>query len=1204
MEFIESHRGQYPSTEGFLYLLKSLFAVGGFPSTLGSNYRIRTGCAPYVEYIIDFILPRATGRFEHCAPLSFRSFQDKNRFVAIALEVVETILVRYHVPCPIVALEPGDSLADYLVRANTLEAAKVLDQSTIARTVVVRPHVDDIRSLMDDFVSSSTVTFTQGLPQETISENQSFSSLTNRQRSPVPLSKSPGFAVLATVLSPSRASLFHAVVSPLIDRKDRNASWPDFPMLSLAFALYVSTPPTFASAKDGAKQLWTHSGRQSLLLSLLPQSYQYEETPSDERSILSALKILCAAVAREDQFLKRIQSSKAEQIAYLPVLRFSGKSRLPISIDLHLSHLSHILATSDIETGVASSIIDLIGIVSANGLNESTIAAMAFSLVRYLERTLPRAQVFELLCSEHPRRVYGAISEAFNVRFFVALTRPLKEPHIGVLRSIFDRLLLDLRSCTYASRMVNAMFGATSANSSPQQSLEALLNIIERIEFVCGEDSAEVASMCYEVLYRLVAGACKRDEHDKEMSFWVAERLRTTDFWKTHVLRLCSTIPFMQQHSTNLARRYNVIHSISWLLKGISCELHILSGLPSAGRAVSASPNCFKRLSLALFTDNGLIAHAIRVLPIERPVLTAGTVQTPSDDKAVVAAKVALAGSPDVVEGYSTVRFEELKVQLNRMVLSFDENGLLAWVEHWNNSVQMDCSSAHLSDAIRIVISTFFACGKDSAFDVPPGVGPGVTILLQMLSCMDMQSNNPSIDDIFFTTACRNLSLAACQVSISDYSKGLCQNDLEFASLIGLFIRLIAASPLQSRTGAEQIRRKDRIAALSGALMSVLREFPDQISMDADRVCLFDAAIVLADLATQDEAPRKRPFSPSSETIVIRNCCGLLFEKMETSLSSDGLSMCRAVLMHAADGKNENTPMQGIFNSISLLDDKISDLVQKLIFVSPQIGSLMLTSGILEALQKAADNYFKEEEKFLTSYAYSQKVDDLSIQPPSFLHGHFDIMNALMTTQLPPKLSGYLVATVVSISCNYKVMFDRLIRHFPIGGDTMYTMLRCLIQANVLLDEAKYTLSDSSDQSVVLGDNSVNLKTLAGSISKLIFHIAENPLPSHLLSAIPSRLNPPLAISGIVTMPEEVAKPWWVAYEAKSSEVSSFCEIAELGMDLFRSGVFLIRQTSVLATLDEFTLSRSLFRCSDAAKVRMQNLRLMEVISCFSACLL
>jgi hypothetical protein len=1183
MEYIESHHGRYPSTEGFLLLLKSLFAVGGFPSSLGSNLRIRTGCAPYVEYIIDFILPRATGRFEHYAPLSFRSLQDKNRFIAIALEAVETILVQYHVPNTSIVLEPEDSWADYLFHASTGEATQVLEQSTIARDVVVLPHVDDARSLIDDFVNAS---------QGTLSENQALPPLPNSTSSPLPLSKSPGFAVIATMLSPSRASLFRAVISPLIDRRNRTASWPDFPMLSLAFALYVSTPPTFASAKDGAKRLWTHSGRQSLLRSLLPLSHTYEMTPFDERAILSALRILCAAVAREDLFLKRIQSSRAEQTVYLPVLRFSGKSRVPISIDLHLSHLSNIIAMSDVETGIASSIIDLIGFISPDGHIESAISAMAFSFVRYLERTLPRVHIFDLLCHENPRRVYGAISEAFNVRFVATLARPPKEPHIRVLRSILDRLLLDLRSCTVASSLVSVMFGAASPNSSSQQSLERILSIIESIEFVCGLDSAEVATMCYEVLYRLVAGASRNVEHDREMAFRVAERLRATDFWKTHILRLCSTFPPRQQHSTILSSRFSVIHSISWLLKGISCELHILSGLPSTGRTVTASPNCYKRLSLALFTDNGLVAHAIRVLPIERPVLTTGTISAPSDEKAVIGAKIALVGSPDVVEGYSTLSYEKLKVHLNRMAPSHEINGLLAWVDHWNTSVQMDCSSAHLSDAIRVVISSFLACCKDSAFDVPPGLGPGITILMQILSCMDVhgltKSNNSSIDEIFFTTSCRNLALAACQVAISDYSKGLCQNDLELASLIGLFMRLIAASPLQSRTGAEQTRRKDRIAALAGALMSLLEEFPDHISIEADRACLFDAAMVLADLSTHDEIPEKRPFSPSTETIVLRGCCGLLFEKLESALCSDGFSICREVLIHAEDGKYDDTPMQGILNSISLLDDNIAILVQKLIFVSPQIGSLMITSGILEALQTASDNYFKEEEKFLTSYASSQKIDDICIEAPSFLRGHFDIMNALMTMNLSPKLSGRLVSTVVSISRSYKVVFERLIRYFPVGGDTMYAMLRCLIQGKVLLDRAKYMPSDSSEQSVVLRDDSVNLKALSGSVAKLIFHIAEYPLPPHMLAAVPSRLNPSLVTSGIVTISETVAKSWWAAYGAKSSDVSNFCETAILGIDLLRYGVFLIRQTNALATIDEFTLSRSLFRCSDAAQVRLQ----------------
>jgi hypothetical protein len=48
-EHVETKLGQYHATEGFLFLLSTLIKVVGCPPTLGSQWRIRLGCAPYIE---------------------------------------------------------------------------------------------------------------------------------------------------------------------------------------------------------------------------------------------------------------------------------------------------------------------------------------------------------------------------------------------------------------------------------------------------------------------------------------------------------------------------------------------------------------------------------------------------------------------------------------------------------------------------------------------------------------------------------------------------------------------------------------------------------------------------------------------------------------------------------------------------------------------------------------------------------------------------------------------------------------------------------------------------------------------------------------------------------------------------------------------------------------------------------------------------
>ena len=104
MEHVEAIEGSYPATEGLLYLITSLVQTVGCPSDVGSAWRPRPGCTPYIEYVIDFVLPRATGLTNTGKQaLSFATLADKYRLVSRALEVVEAVIVRYIVP-------PGSSL--------------------------------------------------------------------------------------------------------------------------------------------------------------------------------------------------------------------------------------------------------------------------------------------------------------------------------------------------------------------------------------------------------------------------------------------------------------------------------------------------------------------------------------------------------------------------------------------------------------------------------------------------------------------------------------------------------------------------------------------------------------------------------------------------------------------------------------------------------------------------------------------------------------------------------------------------------------------------------------------------------------------------------------------------------------------------------------------------------------------------------------
>ena len=87
MEYVESKLGSYPSTEGLLKLLAALFSSEVLPANLGATWRPQTGCTPYIEYVTDFVLPRALQVKNKEAEIYFATPADKSRLVTRALEV-------------------------------------------------------------------------------------------------------------------------------------------------------------------------------------------------------------------------------------------------------------------------------------------------------------------------------------------------------------------------------------------------------------------------------------------------------------------------------------------------------------------------------------------------------------------------------------------------------------------------------------------------------------------------------------------------------------------------------------------------------------------------------------------------------------------------------------------------------------------------------------------------------------------------------------------------------------------------------------------------------------------------------------------------------------------------------------------------------------------------------------------------------------
>lgn len=283
MEHVEAQKGCYSSTEGLLYLLTVLIKTCGCPPDLGSQWRPRPGCTPYIEYVVDFVLPRAMGSKKGEKALYFASSADKYRLISRALEVIEAAVIRHYVPTTEMNLV-------YTADSHTSTAKKVTLSSQVAAVsyesamkkasengmslvtekifhagnkdgdsdcLELIEAVRDYKNEMLPVGSVPTVMTEGGLSSSDFRASPRDGAAAHAETEltsvAVPRAKTPGFTILSKILSSSRGSLFFVLTQLLIE--DGGAGGIDVVhgqsgySQALAMALFGETTPDYAVAK-------------------------------------------------------------------------------------------------------------------------------------------------------------------------------------------------------------------------------------------------------------------------------------------------------------------------------------------------------------------------------------------------------------------------------------------------------------------------------------------------------------------------------------------------------------------------------------------------------------------------------------------------------------------------------------------------------------------------------------------------------------------------------------------------------------------------------------------------------------------------------------------------------------------------------------------------------------------------------------------
>lgn len=1191
MEFVESAIGYYPSTEGFLRLLASLFTAGGSQSSVGQGFRTRPGCSPYIEYVLSFVLPRAVGSFPNLPALPFRSTNDESRLLALALGVVEAVLFRYVLPLPgpvatTLQAEPTEKLAERFYKVNVAAARGVIDDKGIVKCTVRPPHADDVKFAQEDFYASSRAKgnrVSDSCPaRDIIGASQSVVA-----ESPAPRPKSPGFTVLASLLSIS-GELFSALATILVEESDHAKSDLSNDVLKLATALYGNTPPVFTKAKEATgKRSVSFSTRQSLLETLQPTFHSNTKLHWGTRTILSALRILCAAFARENLFGECLNAAHSSKASIVPVLSFEKPKRVPKVIDVQPSTLSHLLLSSDAQRGTLGALLRLVGFVSTDEQVDVDIAAAAITTLFCTERALPRDRIGEIL-GHDPRSGRSKLVLAFNNRFIIAGTRAFDRPGIQMMRSVLGNLLRDLRmNRSYGASIASLLFCSRMEGTTPEQDcLDSLLVLsVFASDFSAEPFCAALASSCYEIVYHLTKVSGGRDV---KTNLHIAERLGAVDFWKLNLKKI-----FLAISSPDSICDSDLIHATAWLLKGVAGELHRLSGLirlTSSGYEPVVAPNLglYKSVCHALFSEGGFVEQALRILPIEKVQVDQPAFQP--DLQAVSRAKE----ENPIFEGYATINVAALIETEKAKGFPVDEDRLLIWATQWNHQVVGDCTSAHLSDAIHTVVGASAYTSK--FFELPPRSVAGDELLVRILGRMTVgldPSRSPCLlDDTLYTTACRNLSSAALSCCHEGKRTGDSSDSVTTVIACSLLARAITCSGNGDSVGRDSSRRNERIAYLASSLVLMLKDLPDQavanrLLRDENISYFYGAAVVLSNLSCNVVASQI-PAVPTDQALVARTCLLALLEVLEAE--SIEHSLYREILTDISNGFSLS-PLQTMIQLIPLLEEHIATFLQSLV-VFPEVASLLVQYRVLQELENAADTYVSEETKFMPSerHNYGQQA----IGTPAFLSGHLGLLGALMTAI---SSSGQderreIALKVISVLRKYQTVFERLCATFPLDGDVLKAMIGCFAQADVLISGE--SPAPMAQYEKVVNEDSLGL-ALRNKIVALSLHIAEHPLPERFFGQFPSRLRAfSNGKSGVVVVSTDYQKSWWDAVEANykvtsgtfdQNVVNGIFENALHGATLVRYGLQLYRGSESLLSCDDLALLRALFRCSNAAMV-------------------
>lgn len=1171
MEYIESSMGFYPSTEGFLSLLKNLFTVGGCCPLVGNQRRINT--TPYIEYIVNLVIPRITGDFMKEGPLPFRSTHDLNRILSLALEVVERVLSMYSLSSH--CLSGNRTLKDLtssLKKDMHDTALHELGCASLAKGILVDPSEEDAQLFLGDFYVKSESKFSNS-DSLILSRETQFSLASSLNGC-----KSPGFTILYNILNPYAGSLVKAVSSVL--KRKQSVAELEADRFVLAFSLYGTKLPTIFAAKEGARNrnvstVYSHLQKAPFLstdFSLFVGARQCEE-----RCTLVGLRLVCSAIAREVSWNNCVQSV-LKPLIYVPSLNVQRET-FPVPVTVQCAQLSKTLVSLDSESEVVSCFIECVQPDSSDDEFRLDIATAAVAIIFYFDQSLHHDQLVDLFYAHSANA--KSVATAFFGQFKALVCAPFSTAKEELLQMLLEKLLSSLRSTGLSKiTMTHTILGLpwplpsghlnTVARVSPS-CFEAITTILNDQSLLVSPDLASPISSCYEILYHVTKA--HEDQTHSRFAFYSITQLRREDFWNKQILNSIL-------HDLDFINCADLMHTVSWMLKGASAELLSLAGIHQHAALLSPQPIQYNNLFSVVFFAGGILEKLICLLPINK--LRVEPINITLQEELLCRSKRPILGAHEVVRGFELLDCQSIVIGMDIEGLKDDIDIIRSWANEWNAFVLHACALSHLSNSMAIVVG----CGLDSwryasvQWIADRWNGWRITIAAVNRLCPEDTSSrkNSVIDDNCSELATSNLAfvaLLATHMQLSTQDNG----DTGFNA--STTCHRLAQAIINSGVSCDGSLANRRTSWLASSLFLILSDFQNgDMILDSPSIFM-DAAFVLAKLACCRTVTLSRNM-PESEPAIARKTLSVVFEYFCNSQSESSSSFMQNVLLRVTPSGSQ--VLELLISSLSHLDRDTPTLFAH-IAALPSGTNLLLEFGLMSGLDMAASTYLREEA---VNEGRLENVASVAGRcAPKFFLSHLRLMNAMMVSDCPLMLREKMRSGIVSILCRYDTVSEQLLSKFPLDFHTVRALVNCLALVNEI--GSVTSLRGLSSSSYTQGPIRRKLH-----LTMIALKIASCPLPPELSVAL-RKATKNYALVSKFDSATVSTDSWWASVEVDREGGTDSARVlngwdetlpfAVFALDLMLAGFTVVRDIHALSQIQTSSLCQALHGCVDALRV-------------------